>query len=190
MSRDRVSSLIALAVLLAGLALAWSNRAEAGSAVVNWTNPVTKADGTPLAVISGTRVEWGTCLGSAFGTLLGSQSTTGVATSTTVLGLPAGTYCFRAFTLSGALVSGPSNVGSKVIPDSPPNPPVLTTITAVAYEVRGGSANRRMVAVGSVALGEVCGKPWVRDGRYARLQPAQVTITGRYLGGRLFGVCA
>lgn len=134
--------------------------AIAGEATVSWTNPTTRTDGTalPSSQIGSTRVEWGTCSGSAFGSALGNQSATGTATSTIINNLAPGTYCFRAATVDAAgLQSGWSNIASKVVPVAPPSPPVIVTVSTYAYEFRprvlGGF---KLVRVADVQMGIPC----------------------------------
>lgn len=165
--------------------------AFAGTATPNWTAPTTKADGTPLAPAAIIRFEIEYSLSSTFVPLLGTVTAPGTARSLVIPDLPTGAYFFRVFAVSAGGKSVASNVGTKLIPDSPPSPPVLTTIEVTAYELRSTWwSGPRMVAVGTVGLGQACGNPWRRDTFYARLGAPQVTITGRYKGGRLFGVCA
>jgi hypothetical protein len=190
MTRDKLYSYVALAAILIGLMFLYSLRAEAGTATPNWTAPSTKADGTPLAPAAIIRFEIEYSTSSTFAPLMGTVTAPGTATSVTINNLSTGTYYFRAFAVSAAGRSGPSNVASKLVPDSPPSPPVLTTIETVAYELRDSWFGKRMVAVGSVGLGETCGKPWVRDTSYARLTASQVALGRKYRGGKLFGSCA
>lgn len=146
-----------LTIMLAACLVWLGNAAYAGSATATWTNPTQREDGSALAPsdIASTRVEWGTCNGSAFGTLAGSQSTTsGAATSLTISGLAAGTYCFRAYTVLGnGLQSVASLVVSKVVPESPPKPPVLVTVATTAYVLKPSLLGIiRMAAVKEVRL--------------------------------------
>jgi hypothetical protein len=97
---------------------------------VSWTNPVKNTDGSDIPAtgagsIASTRVEWGTCSGTAFGIKAGEQVATG--TSTTLTGISAAsTVCVRAFAKNTyGQESAASNVTSKVIPAPVPLPPVL-----------------------------------------------------------------
>jgi hypothetical protein len=147
---------------LAALLLLAPMAAWAGQAVVSWANPTSRTDGAALAAseIAGTRVQWSQCTSTgAFGTVAGEQTTTGTATSTTVLNLAAGNWCFRAFTRDTAgLESMASAVASKIVPSSAaPRPPTLTTIATTAYDARWDGM--RYVAwrpVGSVPIGVAC----------------------------------
>ena len=188
--------------LLACISGLLSSLAFAGSAVLTWTNPTANVDGSALSpsAITGTVIEWGTCsAGSNFGTAQGSESTTGSVTTATVSNLAAGTYCFHAATkVTGVCApsttscqSAWSTAVSKIIPVSPPNPPIIVTISAVAYELRNpfwGKA--KMAIVGTVPLGTACGTAWVKNANYATVPAEAVTITKPYKGGLLYGVCA
>ena len=139
--------------LLAGSALA-------GEAVVTWTHPTARTDGTafPLTAIGSTLVEYGTCSGTAFGTASGNQSVTGAATTLTVTNLAAGTWCFHARTVdTGGAQSNWSAAVSKVVPVAPPNPPTIVTVSTYAYEFRprmfGGF---KLVRVADVKQGVPC----------------------------------
>lgn len=132
----------------------------AGTATVTWTNPTARTDGTalPSSQIGGSRVEWGTCSGSAFGTAQGTLSTTGAATSAVINDLAPGTWCFRVSTFdTGNVLSSWSNIASKVVPVAPPNPPVIVTVSTYAYEFRqrvlGGF---KLVRVADVQMGAPC----------------------------------
>ena len=138
--------------------------AMAADVTATWTHPTQNTDGSALAIvnIASTRIEHGTCSGTAFGVKAGEVVVPGPATTTTIA-LPPGTHCFRAYTRAvaavGGLESGPSGVVSKVVPFSPPNPPVITVVNVVAYEIkphpRGVVGLGR--SVGTVALGTACG---------------------------------
>lgn len=197
MTRDKLYSYVALAAILIGLMFLYSLRAEAGTASLSWTAPTTKADGSPLTDLASYTVEWGTCSAGTFGSPIGTKSVP--ANATVISALPPGDYAFRVKavrTVSSSVnapPSGPSNVVCKTVPlDSvPPNPPVLQTVATVVYELRNNwFTGPRMVAVGAVALGEVCGNPWRRDGSYAGLGASQVSLGRKYRGGRLYGLCA
>lgn len=200
MNKDKLYGYVALAIIIFGTLYLLMSRAEAGTANLGWTAPTTKADGSPLTDLASYSVEWGTCSAGTFvGNPLGSKSVPVTPTSATIDNLAPGNFAFRVRAVRAvtstvnAPPSAPSNTVCKTVPvDSvPPNPPVLNTVETVAYELRNNwFTGPRMVAVGSVALGEVCGTPWRRDASYARLTASQVTITSRYKGGRLFGSCA
>jgi hypothetical protein len=138
--------------------------AGAADVQVNWTYPSLNADGSALTLanIASTRVEHGSCSGSAFGVKAGEVVVLAPAATTTFTLAP-GTHCFRAYTRTvaavGGLESGPSGVVSKVVPFSPPNPPVITVVNIVAYEIQQhpvyGARLGRMV--GTVPLGTACG---------------------------------
>ena len=190
MNKDKLYGYVALAIIIVGTLYLLMNRAEAATATANWQAPSTKQDGTPLAPSALTRFEIEYSVSTTFSPLLGTATAPGTATSVTVNNLPTGTYYFRVFAFSAGGKSLASNVATKIVPDSPPAAPVLLTIEVTAWELRDSWFGKRMVAVGSVGLGETCGKPWVRDTTYARLTASQVSLGRKYRGGRLYGLCA
>lgn len=152
-------------LLLAAAVFGFTSIARAGDAQVSWVHPTQFEDGTALAVgqIERTRIEWGTCAGSAFGVRAGDVSIPAPATSTTITGLAPGTWCFRAYTKAlpafGGLESVPTAAVSKTIPFPAPKPPVLTVTIPLAYEINAHPVDgvRLGRAVGMVPLGTVCG---------------------------------
>ena len=153
---------ILLGVLIAGVAFA-------GSATATWTHPTQYTDGAVLAPadIQQTRLEYGSCSGTAFGVKAGEVVVTGSATTATVQNLAAGTYCFRAFTKAKGIESAASAVASKVVPQAAPNPPVLVTVDTVAYSITVDYPNLAIVknlAVGKVAKGVACTAAETDDG--------------------------
>jgi len=85
-AQHRPAIIVVLALLLVSLVMC--SRAHAGTATVSWTHPTTYTDGSALALtdISQTRIEYGTCAGTAFGTKAGEQIATGTATTVTIRG--------------------------------------------------------------------------------------------------------
>lgn len=116
--------------------------AQAYNATVSWTNPTTNTDGSAIPAsgagsLTSTRVEHGSCVGSAFGTKNGEVVVNQPATSTTITGFAPGyVACFRAYAKNTfGNESGPSIVGTKTMPTPTPNPPVLGATITVAYEI-------------------------------------------------------
>jgi hypothetical protein len=126
---------------------------------LTWLNPVANTDGSalPASQIASTRVEYGTCSGTAFGTRAGEVLTTGAVTTATV-DRPVGTHCFRAYTrtLAGA-ESAPSNVAQKIILAAP-NPPsnLVATGDGFAYAIQQTPDQLGLVAVGRIPPGTQC----------------------------------
>ena len=153
---------VLMAMILIGAVLVFLllGKAFAATNTVTLTHPTARVDGTALAPasIAGSTVEWGTCSGTAFGTVSGTGTTTGLATTFTTPNLAPGTWCHRANT---RLVSGVeslwSNVVVKTILESPPQPPVIVTVSTYAYEFRprllGGF---KLVRVADVQIGAPC----------------------------------
>lgn len=99
-SRNKGRYLIALVVLVVLAALATA--AQAGTATVSWTNPTQNTDGSAIpstgpGSLTSTRIEWGTCSGTAFGSRAGDMVVNQPATSGVVQNLAPGTWCFRAY---------------------------------------------------------------------------------------------
>lgn len=122
--------LIATSVV-AALLIIGATRAFAADVAVTWTQPTTNTDGSSIplsgagAIVSN-RVEWGSCVGSAFGTAAGSQ-TIPAATSYLVTGLAPATYCFRVTALNTyGSESAVSNVAQRAVAAPIPNPPIVT----------------------------------------------------------------
>ena len=156
--------------VFASLIVAWvcfmSMTAFAADAVVSWTNPTQNTDGSAIPAsgagsLTGTRVEYGTCNGTAFGSSAGSVTVNAPATTVTIPGFAAGaTNCFRAFARNTfGNESLASNVVAKTFPTPTPNPPVLSATITVAYELNGIKNDGTIMlgrAVGQVELGAPC----------------------------------
>lgn len=153
--------LLALLLLAPGMALA-------GSVTVQWDNPTTYTDGTPLpsTAITRSRIEYGSCgAAGAFGTKAGEFIVTGAATSGVSPNIAAATYCFRVFTTASALESAASGVLQVVVPQAPPNPPTLRTLAVVAginmaplYRINA-DGSRGTALLGFVPVGAACAGP-------------------------------
>jgi hypothetical protein len=184
--------------LAAVLALTASG-ALAADLTVTWTHPTAFADNSPLtlAQIASTRVEYGTCSGSAFGTASGSVTVPAPAASGVVT-VPPGTWCFRAFTrttaAAGGQESGPSNVAQRVIAFPPPNPPVLSVTIPVAYEINltGSGLVKLGRDVGSVPVGTSCSEDVIvanNNGTYYSVPSAAVELYRKPRSSVLVAVC-
>lgn len=115
-----------LRYIAAGLAVLFVGVVFAATITATWTNPTQNTDGTTLASseIKQTRIEYGTCNGTAFGAKSGEVIVEGVGTTTSVQGLTPGTWCARAYTTSiYGVESDASNVASKVVAAPKPNAP-------------------------------------------------------------------
>ncbi len=145
--------------LFLSLAIIACNVAKAADVRVSWTQPTQNTDGSAIPAtgagsIASNRVEWGSCVGTAFGTAAGSQSIP-AATSYTVTGLAPAMHCFRVTAINTyGSESGVSNVAQRNVAAPVPNPPVVTTATVVRAWTGGGLS----VVAGRIDLGEPCGK--------------------------------
>lgn len=166
--------------------------AHAADATVSWTNPTQNTDNSAIPAtgpgsLTGTRVEYGTCAGTAFGTKAGEVIVTAPATSATITGLSdAATYCFRAFSRNTFNAeSAASNVVSKVMPTPTPKPPVLSSTVTVAWDLKNGMPYR---VVGTLPLGTACGSKVWRS--YYEVPRASVTLSRQPRSTRLVTKCA
>jgi len=133
--------------------------AGAGTLTVTWVNPVTYSDNSALAAtdITQTRVEYGTCNGTAFGTRINQGAVQGTLTTIVFSNLPPATYCVRAYTTAKGVESIASAVSISTITQPPPNPPTLVTGSTSAYEARPASTTAPLALVGLTQLGAPCG---------------------------------
>ena len=148
--------------------------ANAGDAALTWTLATQNTDGSAIPAsgptsLAATRVEWGTCSGSAFGTVAGQQTVATPATTYTITGLAAGVWCFRAYSRTVAgLESAPTNVVTKTILQSPPQPPGNLTVAALTvYQFIGTTDAVALNPVGTVPAGTACDPLQSVNGRYA-----------------------
>ncbi len=176
--------------VLAGFATA---PAVAATLTVSWTNPVTNTDGSAIPAsgagsLTGTRAQYGTCSGTAFGTMIAEQVVAAPATSASWSSVGPGTYCARGFARNtyGA-ESVASNVASRVIPVPVPEPPVVT-IATTAWEVRVKPGGIRLVEAGTIALGTLCEAQ--ASGDLWFVAAADVVLRASYKGGALVARCA
>jgi hypothetical protein len=139
-----------------------STLASAANVEVSWTHPTAFTDGTPLALtqIASTKIEYGTCSGTAFGVKAGERVVPAPAATVSLTGFTPGLHCFRAATTTttaaGGLTSTFSGVATKTIDWSPPNPPTIVTVATVA-RIYKASGELGKVA-GTIPLGKACGE--------------------------------
>jgi len=182
---------------LAGIALCLSAQpTRAGDAALTWTLATQNTDGSAIPAsgptsLASTRVEWGTCNGSDFGTASGQQTVPTPATTYTVTGLAAGVWCFRAYSRTVAgLESAPTVVVTKTILQAPPNPPGNLTVAALTvYQFIGTTDAITLLAVGTVPAGTACDPAQSVNGRYA-VPRAAVTWYGSVRPRVVFAQCS
>lgn len=150
----------------------------AADASLTWQHPSRNVDNSLIPAtgpgsIAATRVEYGTCNGTAFGTAEGQQVFTGTVTTGTITGLTAGrSYCFRAFSRNTfGEESAASNVVARAIPAPTPQPPVLSSTISIAYEERRFLWFRYLAAAGSIPEASPC------------MESVTITAAGRLLHG-------
>ncbi len=149
--------------LFAAALLLFAMGAPAATLNGSFTYPITFVDGSPLtlAQIEKTRIEFGTCVGGAFGVKQGETTVFPPATAYTISGLIPGTYCIRGYTkataAAGGAESSPTGVVTVTIPYPAPNPPVLGVINITAYETKQNPTGIMLGRnVGTVPLGTPC----------------------------------
>ena len=170
--------------------------ARAGDAALTWTLATQNTDGSAIPAsgptsLAATRVEWGTCSGSNFGTASGQQTVATPATTYTITGLAAGVWCFRAYSRTVAgLESAPTNAVTKTILQAPPNPPgKLVVADLVVYQFIGTDDAVALLPVGTVPAGTACDPLQSVNGRYA-VPRAAVTWYGNVKPRVVFAQCA
>lgn len=185
--------LLTIAVLAALAWLALVRVADAATLNFSWTHPTTNTDGTTIPAsgagsLTGTRVQYGTCSGTAFGTMIAEQVVTAPAATASFANVGPGTYCGRAFARNTyGQESAASNVASRVVPPPVPEPPTVVTIALAAYEVRPTGNGIRLAEVGTIPLGSPCelqasGDLWFVDAALA-------TLKSSYKGGAVVAKC-
>lgn len=187
--------LIALALLVAVVGLTFASLAHAGDATVSWTLPTQNTDGSAIPAtgtgsLTATRVEYGTCSGTAFGTKSGEVTVPAPGASVTISGFAAGsTACFRAAAQNTfGIESAMSAVVSKTFPAPTPKPPVITTVSGLVWEYRVHPVDGPYLAraVGSIDAGKLClGLAPLYGEDLFRVRRADVTLDR---GGRLDAV--
>lgn len=174
-----------LLVVIVGIAVA--GLAMAGTADLSWVNPTTNTDGSGIPAtgpdsLASTAVEWFQCAATTdpWPANPSRASIPAPATTYRITGLTGGQrYCARAFAVNVAGgTAASSNVVTKVIPPTTPNPVVLTVIEPTAYRMRQSVDGFEFLALGSVPIGTACD---ARDVTGYHLVPrANVTLTNRF----------
>ncbi len=136
----KLFSLLPVLALVACASL-HSPPADAGTSVVTWTNA---PDNTDLSLIvddgvdetsyASWRIEYGTCVGTAFGTKVGeiirTRPVAGASLTTATVNTQSGLKCFRVYATNKAgNESAASNVGSRTVPAPTPKAPTVLTIS-------------------------------------------------------------
>lgn len=189
-------------LVLFAIVLFISFNAHAADATVSWTMPATNTDGSAIPAsgagsIASTRVEYGSCSGTAFGTKAGEVTVPAPATSTTITGFAAGsTACFRAYVKNTyGTESAPSGVVSKTFPTPTPNPPTIVTIATTAYDVQIGGPDGVKLGrnVGTVPLGTACGEEvvvYTRKGLFYEVPRDAVSLSRQPRSSVVVAKCA
>jgi len=146
---------------LIALALFVPTVVYAADTTVTWQHPTLNVDGTSIPAtgpgsVASTRVQVGTCSGSAFGTVTAENIVSGQGTSNTFTGIaPGTTVCFRAYSRNTyGEESATSNIVARIIPAPVPRPPVLSTTVNVVWDYRGFF--KGLEIVGTAPIGTPC----------------------------------
>jgi hypothetical protein len=161
------------------------------AAQLQWVHPTQNTDGTAIPAscpagvtncgrLTQTRLEYGSCSGTAFGTKVGEITVAAPANTATVSALVPQVYCFRAFSRNDfAAESAASNVGTKTIAAPTPKAPLLSVDT-LAYEIKTNSAGRLVATrIGLVPMGTLCAseqQQTVEGETYSRVDRAAVDV--------------
>jgi hypothetical protein len=177
---------------LIGLLLA-SQTLWAGSATLSWTPPTENTDGSPLTDLAGYRVYW-EC-GTLTNTWPSQLDIPDALVTSEVMSLPDATTCWFSVTAYNepGLESDYSNVASKVMAASPPNPPTgLTTDAAgpsAAFTFLVTQDFVALIEVGSVPAGTPCNGAIDVNGHYL-VPRAAVTWLGSVRPEAVFALCS
>ena len=95
---------------------------------LNWTNPTTRTDGSPLTNLATIRIQWGSSPGGPFN--LGQVDVAAPATTRNITrAANVGTYCYVATAIdANGIPSAPSNAACKTVVANP-NPPTGLTVS-------------------------------------------------------------
>lgn len=159
----------AIVIALVAAVLLWAGGALGSDLVVSYLPPTTNTDGSAIPAsgpgsLTQHRVEYGSCVGAAFGTKVGEVIAPAPATSATITGLAPALWCARVFaknTYGNESVA--SAVATKTIVAPTPNAPVVTTMTVAWAVRRNGTLDR----VGRIDLGVQCGELVVAPNYYS-----------------------
>lgn len=112
--------------------------AFAAKVPVTWTNPSTNTDGSALTDLASVTVQWGSCSGSAFGTLQNSvtvpTAAPGAAMKTYIYPVDLSPVCVEAYaTNTSGAHSAPSNVAQWTPPATLGKPEQLGALIHLTF---------------------------------------------------------
>jgi len=153
-------------ILLGVFLAAVSSAALGATATITWTHPTQNEDGSLIPAtgngsIAQTRVEWGTCTSTnGFGTKESDIVVPYPESTVTINNFLGGEkVCFRAFSKNTyGIESNASAVVAKTFDAPKPKPPVLSSVIAVAYQIKMNDKLEIRVArrVGTIDIGTPC----------------------------------
>lgn len=169
--------------VFAALAL-WVGGAFGADATLTWTAPTQNTDNSAIPAtgagsLVSSRVEWGSCIGSAFGTKAGEATVPAPAVTYTVTDLAPATWCFQVFARNTyGRESLPSLAVSKIVLPPTPKPPVITVAT-LAYDLTSRGNIGRLVGrvpLDTPCMGDVVRK-WADGSMFYEVPREAVTLT-------------
>lgn len=176
--------------------------ARSADATVSWTNPTQNTDGTPIPAtgpgsLTGIELYYGICA-SGNQSLLPTPVPVSVTvpapgTSKVITGLGAGTWCFRARSVTSQAMSDWTLYVNKTVPPSVPNPPVLNSTITLAYETWKFSGKTYLGrSVGTIQKGTPCGSFVMQSfsASYYEIDRSSVTFTKVPNPGPIVTQCA
>jgi hypothetical protein len=182
---------------LLALSLLVPTLAYAADATITWQHPTRNVDGTTIPTtgagsIASTRLQVGTCSGTAFGTVISENIVQGQGTTTTFTNLaPGSTVCFRGYSRNTyGEESSVSNIVARIIPAPVPQPPVLSTTVNVVWDYRGFF--KGLEIAGIAPLGTACDEKSfvIRDGvTYNEVDASAVTLINPRQPKKLVSIC-
>jgi len=131
---------------------------HAATVTITWDHPTQYVDGTPLpsGALTATRIEWGTCNGTSFGTRAGERIVPYPAATTTI-DLAPGTHCIRAYSRTASAESSPTNtLVHTVLPPAPQPPSNLRVSAQTVYTSVKRTDRLVMLPVGTVPAETGC----------------------------------
>lgn len=151
--------------------------AHAGSMTLDWTPPTQNTDGTALTNLASYQILFGTDPNA----LSKSATVKAGVSSFTIDNLAAGKWygVVIAVTSAGA-ESDSSNLASKAVTDSAPDPTPLVTAGPFSYEPTGTVAAPTMSAIGLIDAGLSCGPAArvVGNVKFCQITRAQTDLIG------------
>lgn len=170
--------------------------AAAATVSLSWTAPTQNTDGSTIGTadaVTSYTILYGLCNGGALPASPQTQTVAAPALSASVTGLTAGLWCF-AMTATNKLnlTSAQTNIATKTILASPPNPPGNLTIGAqTVYQFIGTADKVAMLPVGTAPANAPCDPAQAVIGYYVVPQAGiKIAWFGNVKPKVVFGQCS